>query len=188
MFWILVPSCVFDHDFVFWIFFFLRASVVIWTVQGAIYIFTLLTLILPPPPFRTHIMEATTNSTPWLHYLQTTTITILSILEPFCTIIYILLTITALSSLTSPFLQSLASHGKTRNSRVPDVTKEERASHKFGLVWKYNEWIISKRRFVDFYVVGLVFHLSVLLLVFLFFGDIGCCSWWWWSCEGSGWR
>ena len=100
-----------------------------------------------------------------------------STLELPCAPIYTMLSIIAIISTISPFLQSLASHGKTRatpsvdtstavedrTTKTPIPTSSSSSSTPRSIIQRIHECIlynerymtISKTRFRDFYIVGL---------------------------------
>jgi len=96
--------------------------------------------------------------------------------EFFCAPIYVLLAITVVTSTLSPFLQNLSTHGKTRLSingtvapRIPSSsTGCISTSSLFPRIHRFiltdDMFILSKRRFSDFYRVGLLFHITVIIV------------------------
>lgn len=97
----------------------------------------------------------------------------LCLLDAVITPVYVLLTLVALSSLEVPFLQDLASHGKTRDTASASASIQQqhgcRSSAAFfpSLVRRVShgeEFLVQKKFFLHFYVCGLL-SFVVLCLV-----------------------
>jgi 3-oxo-5-alpha-steroid 4-dehydrogenase 3 len=89
----------------------------------------------------------------------------LYLLDTLITPIYVLLTLVALSSLAVPFLQDLASHGKTRDTVSASTSIQQQRGHRSSaaffpsLVRRVShgeEFLVQKKFFLHFYVCGLL--------------------------------
>ena len=89
----------------------------------------------------------------------------LCLLDTLATPVYAVLTLVALSSLAVPFLQDLASHGKTRDTASTSASTQQqhryRSSAAFfrSLVRRLShgkEFLVPKKSFLHFYVCGLL--------------------------------
>jgi 3-oxo-5-alpha-steroid 4-dehydrogenase 3 len=89
----------------------------------------------------------------------------LCLLDTLVTPVYILLTIVALSSMAVPFLQDLASHGKTRDTVSTSASVQQQRGYRSStdffpsLVRRLlhgEEFLIQKKFFLHFYACGLL--------------------------------
>lgn len=113
-----------------------------------------------------------------LENLQLTLRLLLVLIENLLVPCYLILSVLAIASLKWSFLSNLASHGKTRRATSPCVTYqhdsyniinksiEYKKERKFKLYFDHcNIFLLRKKRFVDFYKLGI----SSLTFVFIFY-------------------
>jgi 3-oxo-5-alpha-steroid 4-dehydrogenase 3 len=92
-------------------------------------------------------------------------ISCLYLLDTLITPVYVMLTLIVLSSLAVPFLQDLASHGKTRDTASASASIQQQHGYRSNAaffpslvrrVTHGEEFLIQKKFFLHFYVCGLV--------------------------------